>query len=99
MGCGYAALNLHGHFLEINAEFKQMFGYSRCALLLMNMDELWADKDAEVSWMRQVREQGVVRHYAAEMKHQNGDLVLVLLNAQYLREQQAYMLCVLWIIT
>jgi len=94
MDCGYAALDLHGHFLETNTAFTAMFGYSKDTLLLMDIVALWADADAKASWMSQVKDKGVVRHYNAEMKHQNGELVLVSLNAEYLQEHQIYILCV-----
>lgn len=94
MDCGYAALDLHGHFLETNTAFTAMFGYSKDTLLLMDIEALWTDTDAKTSWMKQVKEQCVVRHYAAEMKHQNGELVQVSLNTEYLQEHQTYILCV-----
>lgn len=94
MDCGYAALDLHGRFLETNEALTAMFGYSTDTLLLMDIEALWADADAKASWMAQVKDKGVVRHYAAEMKHQNGELVLVSLNAEYLQEHQTYILCV-----
>jgi len=94
MDCGYAALDLHGHFLETNATFAAMFGYSESSLLLMDMQALWMDTDAQLSFLEQVKEQNVVHHYKAELKHQHGELLSAFINAEYLPEQQVFMFCV-----
>ncbi len=92
--CGYAALDQHGHFLETNSTFAAMFGYNKNSLLLMDMQALWMDTAAQQSFLKQVKEQGVVHHYKAELKHQHGALLSALINAEYLPEQQVLMLCV-----
>lgn len=92
--CGYAVLDQHGHFLETNSTFAAMFGYNESSLLLMDMQALWMDTSAQLSFLKQVKEQGVVHHYKAELKHQHGALLSALINAEYLPEQQVFMLCV-----
>ncbi len=94
MDCGYAALDLHGHFLETNTIFAAMFGYNENTLLLMDMETFWRNAAAQVSFLEQVKEQGVVHHYKAELKHKHGELLPVFINAEYLLEQQVFMLCV-----
>ncbi|MDQ7059321.1 MAG: PAS domain-containing sensor histidine kinase [Ghiorsea sp.] len=94
MDCGYAALDQHGHFLETNATFSAMFGYSENTLLLMDIEALWMDVARLISFLEQVKEEGVLHHYKAELKHQHGALLSVFINAAYLPEQQVYMLCV-----
>jgi PAS domain S-box-containing protein len=91
--CGYAALDLHGNFLETNSTFAAMFGYSESSLLLMDMQALWMDRTAQLSFLNQVKEQGLLHHYKAELKHQHGTLLSVFINAEYLPEQQGFMLC------
>lgn len=95
VGCGYAALDAHGHFLETNAILATMFGYSPNILSVMDLSIIWQDEIEKTIWMKQVQVQGIVRDYAAKMKHKDGELVLVTLNAKYLQAQAVYVVCVL----
>lgn len=85
---GFSRLD-NGHFIDVNAAFLELFGFSREEVLGHSSQELglWPCPEERQTMLRAIREHGWVRRFEARFRHRSGRIGTLLISAQIIELQ------------
>ncbi len=80
-----------GRLVDVNAEFERITGRARddCIGRTVPSLGLWADPEERAEMVRKTREEGAVHGFESRLRHVSGEILPVLLSAEFVRIGEA----------